>query len=184
MRTLMRESHQVFDLLSTLDPLLASRSETEAALARFQQRFAIQSIGSVQQYDGDLDQEELPLIESEWNHPPVIPKRSSTRLRRMGVLAQTLAAVLVVTALIGSFLLLFQHRLPSTAYHPTSATQTYANPNDRVHTPTTVEGLTKKWAYQTVSSITTSPTVAGGLVYIGCGCGYAYALDATTGAKK
>ena len=118
-RALMRDSRQLFDLLSTLDPLLASRTETEAALARFQQRFSIHNVGSVQQYDGDLDQEELPLIESEWYHPP-IPKRSSTRLHRLGALVQTLAAVLVVAALIGSSLLLLRARVPATGDHSVS----------------------------------------------------------------
>ena len=64
------------------------------------------------------------------------------------------------------------------------AQHTHFNPFEQMLNPATVGGLTKKWAYQTIGSVVSSPTVAGGVVYIGCVCGYVYALDATTGAKK
>ncbi len=122
---------------------------------------------------------------------------------RLGRLFNVLAAVLVVAALLGASLILFRHRLPSTGNHPTSATQTYDsfvatngimfgfdaqhthfNPFEHVLNPTTVGGLTKKWTYQPAGTIFSSPAVAGGVVYIGCSCGYLYALDAATGTKK
>src|SRR5438876_991581 len=64
------------------------------------------------------------------------------------------------------------------------AQHTHFNPFEHILIPTTVGGLTKKWAYDTGSSVISSPTVTGGVVYIGCVCGYMYALDAATGMKK
>jgi outer membrane protein assembly factor BamB len=64
------------------------------------------------------------------------------------------------------------------------AQHTHFNPFERILNPTTVGGLTKKWTYDMGSSVISSPTVAGGVVYIGCVCGYMYALDAATGTKK
>jgi outer membrane protein assembly factor BamB len=64
------------------------------------------------------------------------------------------------------------------------AQHTHFNPFEHILNPTTVGGLTKKWAYDMSSSVISSPTVAGGVVYIGCVCGYMYALDAATGTKK
>jgi hypothetical protein len=118
-RALMRDRRQVFDLLSTLDPSLGTCAEIAAALARFQGRLTRYSSGSVMRYDDeDLLQDEFPLTESEKYHSSVIPMKSSTRTHRIGALAQTLAAVLVVAALLGASLLLFRHRLPPTATRP------------------------------------------------------------------
>jgi outer membrane protein assembly factor BamB len=64
------------------------------------------------------------------------------------------------------------------------AQHTHFNPFEHWLTPTTVGGLTKKWAYDLGASVISSPTVAGGVVYIGCVCGYLYALDAATGSKE
>ncbi len=221
-RALMRDRHEVFDLLSTLDPSSGTRTETAAAFSRFQERLTTGSTGSVLQYDDeDLLQEEFPQTELERYHSPVVPMKSSTRMHRIGALAQTFAAVLVVAALIGTSLLLFRHRLPPTDSHPTSATQAYAtatarvqptaraaadsydsfvaingimfgfdaqhthaNPYERILNPTTVGGLKKQWAYNTGSSVTSSPAVVGGVVYVGSDDGYMYALDAATGAKQ
>ena len=64
------------------------------------------------------------------------------------------------------------------------AQHTHFNPFEHLLNPTTVGGLTKKWAYQTGGTVFSSPAVAGGVVYVGCACGYLYALDAASGAKK
>ncbi len=219
-RALNRNCQQVFDLLSRLDP--PSGADAALAIARFRKRFTSDGKGSVLHYDDEnIHQEEIPLSRPGTYQPSVIPMKSSTRMRGIGALAQTLAAVLVVAAFLGASLLLFRHRLPSTAYHPANATQTYAtstaqaiptaadtansydsfvaingimfgfdaqqtraNPYERILNPTTVGGLTKKWAYDMGSSVLSSPTVAHGMVYIGCVCGYVDALDAVTGAKK
>ena len=61
---------------------------------------------------------------------------------------------------------------------------THFNPFEYMLNPTTVGGLTKKWAYSTGSTVFSSPAVAGGVVYVGAASGYMYALDAATGAKK
>jgi glucose dehydrogenase len=125
------------------------------------------------------------------------------RGRRLPHVLTLLAAVLVVAVLFGASLLLFQYRHPVTNTHFTKVTGTYANsvatngimfgfdaqhthfnPFEHVLNPTTVGGLKKKWASAIGGSIVSSPTVAGGVVYIGCVCGYLYALDAVTGMKK
>jgi eukaryotic-like serine/threonine-protein kinase len=64
------------------------------------------------------------------------------------------------------------------------AQHTHANPYERILNPTTVSGLTKKWAYQIRGYVESSPAVAGGVVYIGSDDGNLYALDAASGAKK
>jgi outer membrane protein assembly factor BamB len=125
------------------------------------------------------------------------------RGRRLLRLLNMLAAVLVIAALLGASLLLFQHRLPLPGNHVTNATQTYAsfvakngimfgfnaqhtnaNPFEQILNPTTVGHLTKKWAYQTRGQIGSSPAVTGNVVYVGAGDGNIYALDAVSGVKK
>ena len=64
------------------------------------------------------------------------------------------------------------------------AQHTHFNPFEHILNPMTVGGLTKKWVYYPAGTVFSSPAVAGGVVYIGCACGYLYALDAATGAKK
>ena len=64
------------------------------------------------------------------------------------------------------------------------AQHTHFNPFEHILNPTTVGGLTKKWTYPPEGTVFSSPAVAGGVVYFGCSCGYLYALDAATGAKK
>src|SRR5258708_14089624 len=64
------------------------------------------------------------------------------------------------------------------------AEHTHFNPFEHILNPTTVGGLTKKWTYQAEGNVFSSPAVAGGVVYVGCSCGYLYALDAATGKKK
>jgi outer membrane protein assembly factor BamB len=64
------------------------------------------------------------------------------------------------------------------------AQHTNANPFEQILNPTTVDHLTKKWAYQTRGQIDSSPAVTGNVVYVGSGDGNVYALDAVSGAKK
>jgi outer membrane protein assembly factor BamB len=44
--------------------------------------------------------------------------------------------------------------------------------------------LTKLWAFKTGGGVAASPTVVGGIVYVGSWDGYEYALDAATGVLK
>ncbi|MGA2385177.1 MAG: PQQ-binding-like beta-propeller repeat protein [Candidatus Bathyarchaeia archaeon] len=61
---------------------------------------------------------------------------------------------------------MFHHDLSHSGY------STYAGPTTN----------TVKWSfYTTGDSVESSPTVVNGVVYVGSGCGYVYALDATTG---
>ncbi len=47
-----------------------------------------------------------------------------------------------------------------------------------------VSQLVSKWTYKTGGPIAASPTIVGGVVYVGSWDGYEYALDAVTGALK
>jgi outer membrane protein assembly factor BamB len=221
-RALMRDQRQAFELLSSLDPLPGTYAGVTAAFARFQVHLIAGSTGlSIDDDNENRNQAEFPPSKSRRQDPVLIPRRSSTRMHRFGALVQTLAAVLIVVALLGASFLLFQHRLPSTGNHLTGVTQTHAtttarvlptarataasydsfvtingimfgfdarhthvNPYERILNPTTVGGLTKKWAFPTGGSVLSSPIVANGVVYIGCVCGYVYALDIASGAKK
>ena len=137
----------------------------------------------------------LDSIPHQAESPAGKPRRDKRRLRLMALLA----AAMIVAVLLGTPLLLLRPWLLSTG----SATQTYAsfvatngimfgfdaqhthfNPFEHMLNPATVGGLTKKWAYPLGGTLLASPVVAGGTVYLGCTCGYLYALDAVTGAKK
>lgn len=118
-RILMSDRRQVFDLLSRLDPPPVTHAESTAAFARFQERLIAGSTGLILGNDNEKSkQEEFPPSRPGRQDSVLIPMRSSTRMHRLGALIQTLAAVLVVAALLGASLLLFRHRLPSTATRP------------------------------------------------------------------
>jgi uncharacterized repeat protein (TIGR01451 family) len=56
------------------------------------------------------------------------------------------------------------------------------NTTERVLTPANAGQLTQTWDYVTGSWIFSSPAIADGMVFVGGGDGYVYAVDATTGA--
>ena len=64
------------------------------------------------------------------------------------------------------------------------AEHTHANPYERILNPTTVSGLTKRWAYQAGNGINSSPAVVGGVAYVGSQDHNLYAIDAISGVKK
>lgn len=118
-RTLMSDQRQVFGLLSRLEPLPGTHAGATAAFARFQERLKAGSTGlSIDDDNENRNQAEFTPSKSVRQDPVLIPIRSSTRMHRFGALVQTLAAVLIVVALLGASLLLFRHRLPSTATRP------------------------------------------------------------------
>jgi polyvinyl alcohol dehydrogenase (cytochrome) len=57
------------------------------------------------------------------------------------------------------------------------------NDGEKIITPSTARKLTLQWAENQVSSISTEPIKAGGVVYYGSWDGYEHAVDATTGAR-
>ncbi len=56
--------------------------------------------------------------------------------------------------------------------------------NDTILSPANAGRLALKWAFSTGGPIAASPTVVGGIVYVGSWDGYEYALDAASGAMK
>jgi len=56
--------------------------------------------------------------------------------------------------------------------------------SDTILSPADAGQLTKSWSFKTGGVIAASPTVVGGVVYVGSWDGYEYALDAATGALK
>lgn len=123
-RALMRDRRHVFDLLSRVDPPPGAQAEPAAALARFQERLTARSTGTFpDHYDGNIHSVDFPPSRSESDDSMLIPVRLSTHRHRLGVLAQTLVAALVIAVLLGTILLLLRSGFPSTSTggHPTSA---------------------------------------------------------------
>lgn len=56
--------------------------------------------------------------------------------------------------------------------------------SDTTLTKNNINTVVKRWSFQTGGPIAASPTVVGGMVYVGSWDGYEYALDASTGAFK
>jgi outer membrane protein assembly factor BamB len=56
------------------------------------------------------------------------------------------------------------------------------SPDETTLAAANVDQLGRKWTYKTGGVVAASPTVVGGVVYVGSWDGYEYALDATTGA--
>ena len=103
---------------ANLNPMLVDPTERAQILSRARARLF--------QTDPEVSKpEEMPVLEvSELDSFPSKPKALADkqhRGRRLIRLVNELAAVLVVLALIGSALLLFWHRLPSTGDHPAIA---------------------------------------------------------------
>src|SRR5260370_15219709 len=101
---------------ANLNPMLVDPTERAQILSRARARL----------FQTDLEvsiPEEMPVLDvSELDSFPSKPKALADkqhRGRRLIRLVNELAAVLVVLALIGSALLIFWHRLPSTGDHPT-----------------------------------------------------------------
>ncbi len=78
-RALTRDRHQVFNLLSRLDPAPNTHAEPAIALARFQERLAAQNTASLLQYsDEDIYPGALPPFRSEREDALLTPVRPST----------------------------------------------------------------------------------------------------------
>ncbi len=132
-RALMRESRQMFDLLSSLDPPPVTHAESVAALARFQEHLTAQNPETFLPHHNENSQPgTFSLSRPEGDDSMLIPVRPFTSRHRFGTLAQTLVAVLIIAALLGTTLLLLRLRLPSTAVIPT------APPIGSLATPVTV----------------------------------------------
>ncbi len=107
---LTRDRHQVFDLLSRLDPVPNTHAEPAIALTRFQERLHART-AEPHHSNGDRNRGESPLSRAERDEFSLVPERPSTRIHRIGAFVQTLAAILVVGALVGAMLLLLaSHR--------------------------------------------------------------------------
>ena len=64
------------------------------------------------------------------------------------------------------------------------AHHTRTNPYEIILSADNVAGLIQAWTAPTGDSITSSPAVANGMVYVGSGDGKLYAFDAATGVQK
>src|ERR1051326_6651886 len=116
-RALRSESHQVFNLLSGLDPLPTAATEPATALARFQTRLYAQGAAPrLTHANGNIDTRILPPpgIERDASMPPARP---SAR-RRPVALGQALVAAVIIAALVGSMLLLLRAHAPSPGNGP------------------------------------------------------------------
>ncbi|HEU0003570.1 MAG TPA: PQQ-binding-like beta-propeller repeat protein [Ktedonobacteraceae bacterium] len=174
-------------------PVLVPPTEQGQIIARVRERLV--GADPADSYHGDLLHPQIGVFEPP-QHQTVSPTAQPGPNKRPYSLIALLAAAMIIAVLVGTPLLL-EPRLLSTGgdtydsfvaangiMFGFDAQHTHFNPFEHTLNPTSVGGLTKQWTYELGSSILSSPTVADGVVYIGCVCGYVYALDAASGAKK
>lgn len=56
--------------------------------------------------------------------------------------------------------------------------------DETILSPTNAGEIVKRWSFQTGAPVASSPTISGGIVYVGSWDGYEYALDELTGTLK
>lgn len=121
----------------------------------------------------------IPVLERETTKTP----RSNVRLMRI------LALLLLVLALLAAAAEKIQQLTSAGAagrdwpMYLHDLQRTGAG-SDTILSPANTGQLTLNWAFKTGGVIAASPTVVGGIVYVGSWDGYEYALDAATGALK
>src|SRR5260370_13483619 len=96
-RALKSQSHQLFDLLSHLDPSPAASTRPAAAFARFQTRlYAAQNTATRLSHPNEnINAQTLPLSSTEGDASLPMPAHPSARRRRLVALGQALVAVLI-----------------------------------------------------------------------------------------
>jgi outer membrane protein assembly factor BamB len=168
---LTRDRHQVFDLLSRLDPAPNTHAEPAIALTRFQERLTAQNTGSLPQHsEENMHPGALPPARPEREDAIFTPLRLSIRGHH---LAQALVAALVIAALLGTILLLLRPSLPSTGGHPKQAPK-----------PQGVVLSSCQGSAPSPSVGTASPSATQRSVYFGGVSSNLYALSAQTGRLR
>ncbi len=107
------------------------------------------------------------------------------RRRPMGAATALLSAVLAFAAVAAVEASSSRPALAAAGDWPTYLHDPQRTAADRTVTglsPSIAPNLVQRWADRTGGAVLSSPTVVGGVVYVGSGDGYEYALNATTGA--
>jgi outer membrane protein assembly factor BamB len=126
----------------------------------------------------------IPILPQKSVLPRVIAARTMPKWRSLRLLAVLVLVAITLSGVVGGMM----HRLtPARAASgdwPTFLhdTQRTAASNDTTISTSNAAQLALKWAFKTGGPIAASPTVVGGIVYVGSWDGYEYALNATTGA--
>jgi outer membrane protein assembly factor BamB len=126
----------------------------------------------------------IPVLPQKSVLPRETAPRARTKWLSMRLLVMLLLLAITLSAVVGGVV----HRLiPARAASgdwPTFLhdTQRTAAGNDTTISTSNAAQLALKWAFKTGGPIAASPTVVGGIVYVGSWDGYEYALNATTGA--
>src|SRR2546429_6090833 len=126
----------------------------------------------------------IPIIPQQAVSPREIATRSRPKWRSLRLLAVLVLVAITLSGVAGGVM----HRLiPARAAAgdwPTFLhdTQRTAAGNDTTISTGNAAQLALKWAFNTGGPIAASPTVVGGIVYVGSWDGYEYALNAMTGA--
>src|SRR6266704_4707133 len=115
-----------------------------------------------------------------------LPHTTWPKWRRMRLLAVLMLVAITLSGVAGGVM----HQLlptraaagdwPTYLHDP----QRTAAGNDTILSPANAGRLALKWAFSTGGPIAASPTIVGGIVYVGSWDGYEYALDAASGAMK
>ena len=126
----------------------------------------------------------IPNLHQQALSPREIATRTRPKWHSLRLLAALVLVAITLSGVVGGMM----HRLiPAQAASgdwPTFLhdTQRSAAGNDTTISTSNAAQLALKWAFKTGGPIAASPTVVGGIVYVGSWDGYEYALNATTGA--
>lgn len=118
--------------------------------------------------------------------PDVLQKNASTRRPKFTRL-RLLALLFILVSMFGGAIALVHQLTPARAATGDWPTFLHDSQRTAAGTDTTISTanasqLALQWAFKTGGPIAASPTVVGGIVYVGSWDGYEYALNATTGA--
>src|SRR5256884_1764289 len=126
----------------------------------------------------------IPIIPQQAVSPREIATRSRPKWRSLRLLAVLVLVAITLSGVVGGVMNRLNPVRAASGDWPTFLhdTQRSAAGNDTTISTSNAAQLALKWAFNTGGPIAASPTVVGGIVYVGSWDGYEYALDAASGA--
>src|SRR6266480_4377878 len=128
----------------------------------------------------------IPIIPQQAVSPREIATRSRPKWRSLRLLAVLVLVAITLSGVVGGVMNRLNPVRAASGDWPTFLhdTQRSATGSDTTISTSNAAQLALKWAFATGGPIAASPTVVGGIVYVGSWDGYEYALDAASGAMK
>src|SRR6266480_42933 len=126
----------------------------------------------------------IPIIPQQAVSPREIATRSRPKWRSLRLLAVLVLVAITLSGVVGGVMNRLNPVRAASGDWPTFLhdTQRSATGSDTTISTSNAAQLALKWAFKTGGPIAASPSVVGGIVYVGSWDGYEYALNATTGA--